>query len=210
MRQLQILAVFVLVAIAVMRHVDLGSGGGDQAIAGVLYELSVADLPTSTHYDEARRKALQIIRSEYPELEFSPPSWFIELMGTLSSADPGKVRQTFQYASERLGGNEGDRDYQLGREAARRSLGPPEDDTPNGGKCEDCDGTGKVGDGRVFTTCLACDGTGILKPKKGGDEVSRQPSVNGNRSSCDVNSSRPLGRSNKSRPVVRFLQRVFR
>lgn len=210
MRQLQILAVFVLVAIAVMRHVDLGSGSGDQAIAGVLQELSETDLPTSAHYDDARRKALQIIRREHPELEFSPPSWFIELMGTLSSADPEKVRETFQDASEKLRGDEGDRDYQIGREAVREALRPPEDDTPNEGKCEDCDGTGKVGDGRVFTTCLACDGTGKLKPKKGGDEVSRQPSVTGNRSSCDINSSRPLGRSNQNRPVVRFLQRVFR
>ena len=210
MRQLQILVVFVLVAIAIMRHVDIGIESGEQAIAGILYELSETELPTSSHYDAARRNALQIIRREHPELEFSPPSWFIELMGTLSSADPGKVRKTFQDASERLGGDESDRDYQIGREAVRRALEPPEDDTPNGGKCEDCDGTGKVGDGRVFTTCLACDGTGILKPKKGGDEVSRQPSVNGNRSSCDVNSSRPLGRSSKSRPVVRFLQRVFR
>ena len=210
MRQLQILVVCFLVAIAVMRHIGQGNGGGEQAVAGVLCELSETDLPTSAHYDAARRKALQIIRSEYPELEFSPPSWFIELMGTLSSADPGKVRETFQDASERLGGDESDRDYQIGLEAVRRALGAPEDDTPNGGKCEDCDGTGKVGDGRVFTTCLACDGTGILKPKKGGDEVSRQPSVNGNRSSCDVNSSRPLGRSNQGRPVVRFLQGVFK
>jgi hypothetical protein len=29
------------------------------------------------------------------------------------------------------------------------------------GKCETCNGTGKVGDGRVFTDCLDCGGDGI-------------------------------------------------
>lgn len=37
------------------------------------------------------------------------------------------------------------------------------DDTPTpGGKCPTCNGTGKVGDGRVFSTCLDCDGKGVI------------------------------------------------
>lgn len=35
---------------------------------------------------------------------------------------------------------------------------------PAGDVCQTCNGTGKVGDGRVFQTCRDCDGTG--KPKK--------------------------------------------
>lgn len=35
---------------------------------------------------------------------------------------------------------------------------------PNpGGKCETCNGTGKVGDGRVFTVCQDCGGDGIAE-----------------------------------------------
>jgi len=30
------------------------------------------------------------------------------------------------------------------------------------GKCETCNGTGRVGDGRVFTECLDCGGDGIV------------------------------------------------
>ena len=33
-------------------------------------------------------------------------------------------------------------------------------DTPNDGTCQNCGGTGKVGDGTVFVPCAACDGTG--------------------------------------------------
>ena len=35
---------------------------------------------------------------------------------------------------------------------------PVEPDT--GDVCQDCDGTGKVGDGRVMVKCQTCDGTG--------------------------------------------------
>jgi len=33
-------------------------------------------------------------------------------------------------------------------------------DTPVGDTCQNCGGTGKVGDGTVFVPCAACDGTG--------------------------------------------------
>lgn len=32
--------------------------------------------------------------------------------------------------------------------------------TPASDKCENCDGTGKLGDGRIVTTCPVCKGTG--------------------------------------------------
>ena len=31
---------------------------------------------------------------------------------------------------------------------------------PKGDKCENCDGTGKLGDGRIVTVCPVCKGTG--------------------------------------------------
>jgi len=34
---------------------------------------------------------------------------------------------------------------------------------PASDKCENCNGTGKVGDGRVFVKCPECDGTGKRK-----------------------------------------------
>lgn len=37
---------------------------------------------------------------------------------------------------------------------ARRTFAPKSD------KCTNCDGTGKLGDGRIVITCPACKGTG--------------------------------------------------
>ena len=36
--------------------------------------------------------------------------------------------------------------------------------TPSSDRCDNCNGTGKVGDGRVSVVCPICDGTG-KKPK---------------------------------------------
>lgn len=40
-------------------------------------------------------------------------------------------------------------------------IGPAPE--PVGDTCENCNGTGKVGDGRVFVKCPECDGTGKRK-----------------------------------------------
>ena len=42
--------------------------------------------------------------------------------------------------------------------AESKAVSP--DQPQPGDKCPDCNGTGRVGDGTVFQTCLACDGTG--------------------------------------------------
>lgn len=48
------------------------------------------------------------------------------------------------------------------REVLRmRQMMPP---VPASDRCDNCDGTGKVGDGRIVVTCPACKGTG-KKPK---------------------------------------------
>lgn len=42
---------------------------------------------------------------------------------------------------------------------------------PVSGKCKNCNGTGKVGDGKIVMTCLVCKGTGkelvsvLVKPR---------------------------------------------
>lgn len=45
--------------------------------------------------------------------------------------------------------------------AASASVAPaPQPPTPSGDACDNCNGSGKVGDGTVFVTCPVCDGTG--------------------------------------------------
>jgi DnaJ-class molecular chaperone len=38
----------------------------------------------------------------------------------------------------------------------RQEIAP----TPASDKCDNCDGTGKIGDGRIVIECPACKGTG--------------------------------------------------
>lgn len=45
-------------------------------------------------------------------------------------------------------------------EYAKFTPGPAPTPKPNNGVCPDCNGTGRVGDGTVFQTCLNCNGTG--------------------------------------------------
>lgn len=40
------------------------------------------------------------------------------------------------------------------------SRAAPPAPTPDAGKCENCNGTGKIGDGRIVMTCPECNGTG--------------------------------------------------
>ena len=50
----------------------------------------------------------------------------------------------------------------LACETARMSvkLGQEMAPAPASDKCENCDGTGKIGDGRIVMTCPVCKGTG--------------------------------------------------
>lgn len=52
----------------------------------------------------------------------------------------------------------------LGKVISQENVAPvdvvPDDKSD---KCENCNGTGKVGDGRVFVPCIPCDGTGKKK-----------------------------------------------
>lgn len=60
-------------------------------------------------------------------------------------------------------------DYRQGYDIATAAL-KPNDNNPQpqpGDRCETCDGTGKVGDGRIERDCLDCGGDGIV----GADET---------------------------------------
>jgi len=59
------------------------------------------------------------------------------------------------------------------RYSIQAASAPAPDVTP-GGKCKTCRGTGKVGDGRVFVTCAACNGTGV-EPKPGAPAAAVAP-----------------------------------
>ena len=52
----------------------------------------------------------------------------------------------------------------LAVEAARMVMvlrqGPPPAPAPAGKECTNCNGTGKIGDGRIVMPCPECDGTG--------------------------------------------------
>jgi DnaJ-class molecular chaperone len=45
-----------------------------------------------------------------------------------------------------------------------RLMPPSPSPAPASDACENCNGTGKVGDGRIMNTCQVCKGTG-KKPK---------------------------------------------
>lgn len=48
-----------------------------------------------------------------------------------------------------------------------------------GAACENCRGTGKVGDGTVFTTCTVCNGTGVTPSKAPAAPLPPVPTVGG-------------------------------
>ena len=53
-------------------------------------------------------------------------------------------------------------DAELACETARMvvRLRATPDATPKADKCSNCGGSGKLGDGKIFVTCQACNGTG--------------------------------------------------
>lgn len=50
---------------------------------------------------------------------------------------------------------------------------PVSPDAPVDGRCDNCSGTGKVGDGRVMVDCPVCGGDGVIDP--GEEPVEHQP-----------------------------------
>jgi hypothetical protein len=70
---------------------------------------------------------------------------------------------------------------------------PTPDKTP-GSVCPSCNGSGKVGDGRIFKTCLDCKGTGVVQ------SASLLPSMICPDGRCDL-PARPSPQSPAPKPV---------
>lgn len=106
---------------------------------------------------------------------------------------------TFLATTTLLTPRSSDEHYLAGWDAAEMIIRNENHPPPNT-KCDTCDGTGKVGDGRVFTKCLDCDGDGVID----GDELSMpvpQPRKEGDRIS-------PAPARVKAGPLKRLLQRL--
>lgn len=168
------------------------SSVGEQVVAGVLTELSKADVASTFQYLGLRDQAIETLRAELPKGSFKPPLWLVTQLGKINLDTPvPEAQRAFLEASKRLFSKQSGENFERGREVVRGLLEGP-DDKP--GKCQDCNGTGKVGDGRIFTECLACGGDGIIDDsdrkeevatsgtstkESAGDQISRGPA-------CDI------------------------
>jgi len=64
----------------------------------------------------------------------------------------------------------------LAMQTSGKSSDPVPEPKPSDDKCENCDGTGKVGDGRTVLTCAVCNGTG--RKKKASDvQTEQEPTI---------------------------------
>ena len=193
-------AIMGLILFVIVRNgTDLGKSGsvGEQVIAGVLTELAATDVASTFQYLGLRDQAIETLRAELPKGSFKPPLWLVAQLGKIDLDTPvPEAQRTFLEASKRLFSKQSGENFERGREVVRGLLEDP-DDKP--GKCQDCNGTGKVGDGRIFTECLACGGDGMIDDsdrKEGvpvaetstkesaGDQVSRGPACDSAGGNC--------------------------
>jgi len=174
-----------------------------EAVAGVCVALSEIEDLNAWQLDGLRRSAMAVLQQEYPEGSFVPPDWMLAELKVLGDeVDQSELRRAYRSIGQRLSPAQNSPDYKFGRKVVEDLRGPPK---PVDGKCEDCDGTGKVGDGRVFVDCLACGGDGKIDDsdrKEGvfdsetstqesaGDQVSRVPVGVITGSSCGSTRSR--------------------
>ena len=49
---------------------------------------------------------------------------------------------------------------------ASRAAPPDATPTPDAGRCDNCNGTGKIGDGRIVMPCPECGGDGLKDEQK--------------------------------------------
>ena len=164
-------AIMGLILFVIIRSDSSSSSNsvGDQIIAGALTELSETDVESTMQYLTLRDQAIEVLRSELPKGSFKPPLWFIAQLSKITLDTPvPDAQRTFLDVSKRLYSKQKGEHFERGRKTVRDLLKGPDDVS---GKCPDCKGTGKVGDGRVFTECLACGGDGIIDDSHGKEEV---------------------------------------
>jgi hypothetical protein len=193
-------AIMGLVLFVILRSdsVDTDAGSiGNEIIAGALTELSETNVESTVQYLTLRDQAIDRLRSELPKGTFKPPLWFVAELGKIKLDTPvPEAQRTFLEVSKRLYSKQKGEYFERGRKAVRDLLKGPDDVV---GKCPDCKGTGKVGDGRVFTECLACGGDGIIddsdrkeevpvvetsNQESAGDQISRGPACDNAGGSC--------------------------
>jgi len=192
MKKWQIYALIVLavayVAVRASRSDSDVVNQTQEAVAGVCVALSEIEDLNAWQLDGLRRSAMAVLQQEYPEGSFVPPDWMLAELKVLGDeVDQSELRRAYRSIGQRLSPAQNSPDYKFGRKVVEDLRGPP---NPVDGKCEDCDGTGRVGDGRVFVDCLACGGDGKIDDsdrKEGvfdsetstkesaGDQKSRQP-----------------------------------
>lgn len=201
-------AIMGLVLFVILRSdpVDTDAGSiGNEIIAGALTELSETNVESTLQYLTLRDQVIDRLRSELPRGTFQPPLWFVAELGKIKLDTPvPEAQRTFLEVSKRLYSKQSGEHFERGRRQVRNVLKGPDDAV---GKCPDCKGTGKVGDGRVFTECLACGGDGTIDDsdrKEGvavaetstkesaGDQVSRGPVCDIAGGNCGSGSTRTV------------------
>ena len=186
-----VLIIFIVVRIAEVNE-DLPSGA-TQAVSGVVHALSVTDVDHVWELDSLRRMALRKLRKDYEKGSFVPPTWFLTEMDKVSDASITDAHKILDQSSKKLFEQQSGYHFSNGIKVVQEALQPKPDPEPE--VCPDCGGTGKVGDGRVWTDCLSCK------------EETKEPV-------CDAADSRPAvsggGRVSRNRLFQgRILKRLF-
>ena len=200
MNKWQVIGLLLCVLTYVISKLDINISAvpeTQKVVSGILAELSEADLNFGWQYDKARRDALNAAREVEERGTFTPPSWMSEKLSGLSiSSSIEDIRSVYRSISERLWEPQNGPEFDRGRDYVRQVIYP---DESNSDVCEDCDGTGKVGDGRIFTECLNCGGDGKIDEsdrkeevavaetstkESAGDQVSRGPACDNAGGNC--------------------------
>ena len=151
-------AILLLIIFCVVRASEIKESSvapAHQAVSGVVMELSTVEAEQLWQLDATRRVAMDLLRGKYPKGSFVPPSWFLTYMDRVNKSETVQdAREIFAGASSRLFHKQSGEHYDFGRECVRKAMSS--DDKKPSDVCPDCDGTGKVGDGRVWTDCLSC------------------------------------------------------
>ncbi len=98
-------------------------------------------------------------------------------------------------------------------ELGGKSPAPVPTPTPSG-KCSNCNGTGRLGDGTINVKCPVCDGTGEVQSDEGKDSGFRPPWPEETKSPHPEDTTRgvrqPLPETVSNAPVRRRGWRLFR
>lgn len=149
-----VLIIFIVVRIAEVNE-ELPSGA-QQAVSGIVHALSVTDVDHVWELDSLRRMALRKLRKDYEKGSFVPPEWFLTEMGKVSDASITDAHKILDESSRKLFEQQSGYHFSNGVKLVEEAKDHKPDPKPNDEVCPDCGGTGKVGDGRVWTDCLSC------------------------------------------------------